>query len=87
MLTVAGLLWRGNAAALWLYSLLLLGTMIWGVWEVGFDFWALTPHCDILVLFGIWLLLPIVWRKLHTPSPLALPSLFVSLLIGAAMLF
>jgi glucose dehydrogenase len=30
--------------------------MIWGVWEVGFDFWALTPRSDILVFFGIWLI-------------------------------
>ena len=32
---------------------LLLGTMIWGVWEVGFDFWALTPRSYILVFFCI----------------------------------
>ncbi|MDI8799862.1 UbiD family decarboxylase, partial [Salmonella enterica subsp. enterica serovar Montevideo] len=42
----------------WLYAALLLATMIWGVWEVGFDFWALTPRSDILVFFGIWLILP-----------------------------
>ncbi len=32
-------LFRGKRAALWLYAALLLATMIWGVWEVGFDFW------------------------------------------------
>lgn len=47
MLVVAGLLWRSKRAALWLYAALLLATMIWGVWEVGFDFWALTPRSDI----------------------------------------
>lgn len=57
MLVVAGLLWRSKRAALWLYAALLLATMIWGVWEVGFDFWALTPRSDILVFFGIWLIL------------------------------
>lgn len=51
MLVVAGLLWRSKRAALWLYAALLLATMIWGVWEVGFDFWALTPRSDILVFF------------------------------------
>jgi quinoprotein glucose dehydrogenase len=50
---------RGKRAALWLYAALLLATMIWGVWEVGFDFWALTPRSDILVFFGIWLILPL----------------------------
>ncbi|GHL08683.1 hypothetical protein ECZU22_25820 [Escherichia coli] len=39
MLSVARMLWRSKRAALWLYAALLLGTMIWGVWEVGFDFW------------------------------------------------
>ena len=43
MLGVAWMLLRSKRAALWLYAALLLGTMIWGVWEVGFDFWALTP--------------------------------------------
>lgn len=63
MLSVARMLWRSKRAALWLYAALLLGTMIWGVWEVGFDFWALTPRSDILVFFGIWLILPFVWRR------------------------
>ena len=57
MLGVAWMLWRSKRAALWLYAALLLGTMIWGVWEVGFDFWALTPRSDILVFFGIWLII------------------------------
>ena len=34
MLGVAWMLWRSKRAALWLYAALLLGTMIWGVWEV-----------------------------------------------------
>ncbi|MBV4412541.1 glucose/quinate/shikimate family membrane-bound PQQ-dependent dehydrogenase [Enterobacteriaceae bacterium YMB-R22] len=85
MLMVAGQLYRKRAAALWLYAALLLCTMLWGIAEVGFDFWALAPRCDVLVLFGIWLLLPFVWRRL-TPSRPAVPSLLVSLLISAAML-
>ncbi len=47
MLGVTVMLFRGKRAALWLYAALLLATMIWGVWEVGFDFWALTPRSDI----------------------------------------
>ena len=46
MLGVTVMLLRGKRAALWLYAALLLATMIWGVWEVGFDFWALTPRSD-----------------------------------------
>lgn len=44
MVGVTVLLLRRKQSALWLYAALLLATMIWGVWEVGFDFWALTPR-------------------------------------------
>lgn len=80
MLGVAWMLWRSKRAALWLYAALLLGTMIWGVWEVGFDFWALTPRSDILVFFGIWLILPFVWRRLVIPASGAVAALVVALL-------
>jgi quinoprotein glucose dehydrogenase len=62
LLAVAWLIYRGNGLALSLYALLLIGTLIWAVFEAGFDFWALAPRTDILVLFGIWLLLPFVFR-------------------------
>ncbi|MDW2744331.1 glucose/quinate/shikimate family membrane-bound PQQ-dependent dehydrogenase [Atlantibacter subterraneus] len=86
MLGVAWLLWRGKQSALWLYAALLLATMLWSIWEVGFDFWALTPRCDILVFFGIWLILPFVWRKLPVISRPALPSMMVTLIITAGIL-
>ena len=76
MLSVAWMLWRSKCAAL------LLGTMIWGVWEVGFDFWALTPRSDILVFFGIWLILPFVWRRLVIPASGAVAALVGALLIS-----
>jgi quinoprotein glucose dehydrogenase len=60
--------------------------MIWGVWEVGFDFWALTPRSDILVFFGIWLILPFVWRRLIVPSSGAVAALVVALLISGGIL-
>ncbi len=62
LLAVAWLIHRGNGLALSLYSLLLIGTLIWAVFEAGFDFWALAPRTDILVLFGVWLLSPFVFR-------------------------
>ncbi len=86
MLSVAWMLWRSKRAALWLYAALLLGTMIWGVWEVGFDFWALTPRSDILVFFGIWLILPFVWRRLVIPASGAVAALVVALLISGGIL-
>ena len=85
MLGVTVMLLRGKRAALWLYAALLLATMIWGVWEVGFDFWALTPRSDILVFFGIWLILPFVWRRLPVPSAGAVGVLVVALLISGGI--
>jgi quinoprotein glucose dehydrogenase len=64
LLAVAFLLFRARREALWLYAALLLGTLGWALWEVGFDFWALAPRGDILVPLGIWLALPFVTRRL-----------------------
>lgn len=86
MLEVSWLLFRRSAAALWLYALVLIGSMIWAVWEVGFDFWALTPRCDVLVFFGIWLLLPFVYRGILRQLPLEHAALAASLVIAGAVL-
>ncbi|WP_417356050.1 glucose/quinate/shikimate family membrane-bound PQQ-dependent dehydrogenase [Gallaecimonas pentaromativorans] len=86
MLAVTVLLKKRKAAALLLYAVLLLGTMIWGLAEVGSDFWALTPRCDVLVFFGIWLMLPVIWRKLTAPSKLAYPALGSALVISGIIL-
>jgi quinoprotein glucose dehydrogenase len=61
---ITGLLvWRRRPAALWLYAAILLCTLIWAVWEVGFDFWALAPRGDIVAPIGVWLLLPFVANR------------------------
>ncbi|MFP2516284.1 glucose/quinate/shikimate family membrane-bound PQQ-dependent dehydrogenase [Buttiauxella agrestis] len=75
MLITAWLLWQRKALALWIYAALLLCTVAWSVWEVGFDFWALTPRLDVLFFFGVWLLLPFVYRQLIQPSAGAAPAL------------
>jgi quinoprotein glucose dehydrogenase len=55
-----------RGAALWLYALILVATLIWALWEVGLDWWQLVPRVAILGLIGILLLLP-WWRKpLHS---------------------
>lgn len=58
------LLARRRAAALWLYAALLVATMAWALWEVGFDFWALAPRGDVLAVLGAVLALPWVVRRL-----------------------
>ncbi|MBM3605734.1 MAG: glucose/quinate/shikimate family membrane-bound PQQ-dependent dehydrogenase [Alphaproteobacteria bacterium] len=59
VLVACGLLIRaGRPLALWLYAALMVGTLAWAVWEVGFDWWQLAPRGGIIVLLGLWLLLP-----------------------------
>ena len=64
LIATAVLLWRGKSVALLVYALLLAGTMIWALWEVGLDFWQLAPRGDLLVILGVLLLLPWVIRGL-----------------------
>ena len=61
-IATAILLRKHKATALLVYSALVLGTVIWGLWEVGSDFFALAPRLDILGVFGLWLLIPAVTR-------------------------
>lgn len=70
VLATAWLLAAGRAEALWMHAALLLGTMIWAVREVGFDFWSLAPRGDVLVPLGIWLLLPFITIHLE-PRPVS----------------
>ena len=66
LLVTGWLLAIRRAAAIWLYAALLLGTMVWAIWEVGLDFWSLAPRGDVLVPLGVWLLFPFIashrWR-------------------------
>ena len=48
LLATAVLLKKSDSKAFWVYAALMLGTVIWGVWEAGTDFWALAPRLDIL---------------------------------------
>ena len=68
LVLTAVLLLRGSPVALWLYALILLGTLIWAIREVGFDFWPLAPRGGLLVVAGIWLLMPWIGRNLKPGS-------------------
>jgi quinoprotein glucose dehydrogenase len=71
------LLFRVTPAAIWLYSIILFGTLIWAVRSVGFDFWALAPRGGVLFLLGLWLLMPWFYRDHVTLPRLALLSTLV----------
>lgn len=51
-------------AAMTLYGLLLLGTVVWALAESGFDAWALAPRLGLLGGVGCWFLMPWVRRRL-----------------------
>ncbi|MDX3928818.1 MAG: glucose/quinate/shikimate family membrane-bound PQQ-dependent dehydrogenase [Shinella sp.] len=68
-LLTAFLLIRRKAAALWVYALLVIGSLAWAVWEVGFDWWQLGPRGGIIVLLGLWLMTPWITRPLGFVSP------------------
>ena len=63
-LATAWLIWRRRTAALWLYAAVVIATLIWAVWEAGFDWWSLGPRGGVIVLVALWLLTPWVRRKL-----------------------
>src|SRR5437870_2305017 len=54
----AVLLWRRNAWGAGLYAGLLLGTLVWALWEVGLAPWSLASRLAMPAGLGLWLLLP-----------------------------
>ncbi len=56
------LLLRRRHEGLLVYAIVLAGTLVWALFEVGFDFWALVPRGDLLAPLGLVLLLPFVSR-------------------------
>ncbi len=58
VLGAAFYLWRGDRRGAWLYGLMLAGTWLWALWEVGFDGWALLPRVLVPTVLGLWLLTP-----------------------------
>ncbi|KQV43555.1 MULTISPECIES: glucose/quinate/shikimate family membrane-bound PQQ-dependent dehydrogenase [unclassified Rhizobium] len=68
-LLTAFLLFKRSAAALGVYAIVIIGTLAWAVWEVGFDWWQLGPRGGIIILLGLWLLLPSIRSGLGFISP------------------
>ncbi|MXV44746.1 membrane-bound PQQ-dependent dehydrogenase, glucose/quinate/shikimate family [Saccharibacter sp. 17.LH.SD] len=81
----AVLLFKRNPTGLALYALILIGTFIWALSSVGFDFWALVPRLDVVVILGVVLLLPITVRPLSASRAATLP-LYGSVALGVLLL-
>ncbi|CAI1808158.1 Quinoprotein glucose dehydrogenase [Serratia ficaria] len=65
MLVTSWFLYRRNSFVLIIYAIFLLSTVIWAIWEVGTDFWALTPRLDIIFFFGVWIAIPFIYKQLQ----------------------
>ncbi|MCK9688845.1 glucose/quinate/shikimate family membrane-bound PQQ-dependent dehydrogenase [Scleromatobacter humisilvae] len=80
------LIFRRKPVASPLHALFMLGTAVWAVAECGFDFWALAPRLDFVVLLGIWLLVPPVSRRLAIASAAGNLSLIGALVVSGGVL-
>src|SRR5207248_1370874 len=64
ILVTGMLLVAGRRSALWVYAAVLIGTLIWAVGEIGFDWWPLAARGDVVFPLGLWLLVPWITRDL-----------------------
>jgi len=55
-------LFRGSAWTATLFGLLLAATLLWALWEVGFDAWALVPRLVAPAVLGVILIIA-MWRR------------------------
>lgn len=60
----AYLLFIRQSWALVVYALIVLGTLVWAVWESGLDWWPLAARGDVIFLLGLFLLTPFITRRL-----------------------
>lgn len=89
-IVTAVLLQKLKGAALTVYAVLILGTVVWGLWEVGSDFFALAPRLDILGLFGLVLLIPAATRGFEntkTGKMALIGSLAITILVMIYAIF
>jgi len=83
------LLIAGRRSALWVYAAVLIGTLVWAVSEVGFDWWPLAARGDVIFPLALWLLTPWITRNLDRGAPggrLATLPLWLGVIAGAVVL-
>ncbi|MNH96618.1 Quinoprotein glucose dehydrogenase [compost metagenome] len=68
-LIVAALLIARKLLALHVYAVIVVASLVWAIWEVGFDWWQLGPRGGVIILLGMWLLTPWIRRPLGLISP------------------
>ncbi|MGY4317465.1 membrane-bound PQQ-dependent dehydrogenase (glucose/quinate/shikimate family) [Bradyrhizobium sp. JR3.5] len=90
ILATAALLLAQHRSALWLFAIVLVGTLAWAVYEVKFDWWPLAARGDIIFPMALWLLTPVIVRGLQRNEPVsytrATAPLWVGVVAAAAVL-
>lgn len=93
LLGVSVLVLRRSPKAAKLYGGILVATIVWSLFEAGFDLFALLPRLAAWLVIGLWFLTPLYYKHLkstddETPKPIrkwvAFPSLAGLALIAFA---
>lgn len=63
-LASAWFLWTGKMLGVWIFAAMLAWTLVWSIWEVGFDGWSLMPRLVGPLVIGLYMALPFNWRSL-----------------------
>ena len=74
ILTTAFLLFKKHWSAYGLYAIFIVATMVWALWESGFDWWALAPRVGFPLIFGLLMLLPWVSSNMRGPKAQVSPA-------------
>ena len=90
VLATAALLLMQRRSALWLFAIVLVGTLAWAVHEVRLDWWPLAARGDIIFPMALWLLTPVIVRALIRGEPMsyarATAPLWIGVVASAAVL-
>jgi quinoprotein glucose dehydrogenase len=98
MAATAVMLYLRRRPALMIYAVVVIGTLLWSLAEVGLDWWQLAPRGGVIILLGLWLLTPwiadaIGRRSVTDPAPERLSpavlggAIVVALLVAGASMF
>ena len=85
ILATGALLLAQRRSALWLFAIVLAGTLAWAVYEVQFDWWPLAARGDIIFPMALWLLMPVIVRGLVRNEPVSYVSATGPLWVGVVV--
>ena len=63
LLLSAWLIWRGRVSGAWTYLAVVAATLLWALWESGFNGWALVPRLVGPVLLAVAVLIALPWLR------------------------